>query len=97
MWLIKSGTTIRVYAPFGKPGAENGVDGNYDHQPWKPYITAQDKMYDKHEVWDMVAVRNGRQDVPAWAKRNIEFHGFVVIKRDGKYAMCPRNDIVYLD
>ena len=45
----------------------------------------------------MVAVLNDHGDVPPWAERNITEHGYVVIKRAGKYAMVRPANIQYLD
>lgn len=97
MWLIKAGTTISVYAPFGKLGGPSSADGFIDTQPWKPYTTREDKIYDKHEVWDRVAVANDRDDVPQWARKNIVEFGYVVIHRNGQYAQCRPEQIQYLD
>lgn len=105
MWLVKAGTTIRVCAPFGRVGGASttlSTDGKTsftDTAPWKPYITKEDKLYDTEQVWDAVAVMNEREDVPFWAKHNIELSNYtdVVIQCQGKYALVKRADIVYLD
>lgn len=101
MWLVKAGTQMQVFAPFGKPGGSTQVkqgDVLYiDNAPWRGYISTEDKVYDSHEVWDIVAVENGRSDVPGWAQRNIRNLGVVVLCRDGKYAMVKQNLAQYLD
>lgn len=97
MFLVKAGTVIQIHAPFGKFGHTNGAGGYFDTAPWKPYTTKKDKLYDKHEVWDAVAVYNEREDVPEWARRNIVEHGKTVIRHRGHYALVPRNSIQFLD
>ena len=103
MWEIKAGTAILVCAPFGKVGGKATVVSNgfeyTDTQPWKPYTTKEDKIYDKEDVWDIVAVMNNREDVPMWAKHNIELSNSteVIVRCNGKYARVNRNDITYLD
>ena len=62
----------------------------------KPYTTREDKTYDKHEVWDAIAVYNRREDVPAWAARNITEHGKVILTVAGKFAMVRPQDIEFL-
>lgn len=76
MWKIKAGSQIKVFAPFGRVGGkstviENGVQLT-DTLPWKAYTTKEDRLYDKEQVWDRVAVHNQRSDVPAWVKHNLE-------------------------
>ena len=89
MFLIKAGTVIQVEIPKSPQF--------FSWAGWKPYTTKEDKIYDKGEVWDMVAVMNEREDIPAWALRNITAHGKTIIKRGGKYAMVNPKDITYLD
>lgn len=89
MFLIKAGTVIQIETPKSQ--------NYFNTVGWIPYTTKEDKLYDKEEVWDAVAVHNGRDDVPDWAVRNIKEHGNVVIKRAGKYAMCKPAQIEYLD
>ena len=89
MFLVKAGAVIQIEIPKSKT--------HFSWVNWKPYTTKEDKLYDKEEVWDRVAVHNGRDDVPAWAERNITEHGYNVIKRAGKYAMVRPADIQYLD
>lgn len=101
MFLIKANTTIQIYAPFGKFGAKNPSVGEghiwCDTAPWKPYVTKEDKLYDKHEVWDAIAVFNEREDVPEWARRNIVEHGKTVVRKGKHYALVNPGDIKYLD
>jgi hypothetical protein len=89
MFLVKAGTVIQVEVPKSIR--------NFCWDGWRPYTTKEDKIYDKAEVWDAVAVHNGREDVPEWARRNITEHGNVVIKRAGKFAMCKPAQIEFLD
>ena len=89
MFLVKAGTVIQIEVPAS--------EFFWHSTGWRPYTTKEDKLYDKEEVWDMVAVLNDRGDVPPWAERNITEHGYVVIKRDGKYAMVRPANIQYLD
>lgn len=89
MFLVKAGTTIMVQAPKSMT--------HFNWGGWITYVTKEDKLYDKHEVWDAVAVHNGREDVPDWAVRNIVEHGKTVLMRDGKYAMANRNQVEFLD
>ena len=88
MFLVKAGTVIQIEAPKSV---------NYFYTVgWVPYTTKEDKIYDKEEVWDMVGVMNDRDDIPQWARHNIEEHGNVVIYRAGKYAMCKPYQIKYI-
>jgi hypothetical protein len=89
MFLVKAGTVIQIEV--------SKELRSFNWGGWKPYMTKEDKIYDKDEVWDMVAVANERDDVPDWARRNITEHGYTVIKRAGKYAMVPAVKIEYLD
>jgi hypothetical protein len=89
MFLVKANTVIQVQAP--KSAAHFFWHG------WMPYTTKEDKLYDKHEVWDAVAVANDREDVPEWARRNIVEHKKVVLARNGKYALVNLKDIQFLD
>lgn len=109
MWLVKAGTKMEVFAPFGRIGAANSQSYAeasqtiyMDHGPWKAYTSKEDKIYEKEEVWDYVAVMNGRTDIPMWAKHNIKEFRKVVIKvknSKGKdcYAMLRPEQIQYLD
>ena len=89
MFLIKAGTVIQIEAP--KSATYFNTVG------WVPYTTKKDKIYGKEEVWDIVAIHNDGWDTPAWIVRNVTEHGYVVIKRAGKYAMCKPSQIEYLD
>jgi hypothetical protein len=90
MFLVKAGTVIQVEIPKSERGHFNWVG-------WRPYTTKEDKIYDKHEVWDAVSVHNDGWEIPAWIVRNVTEHGNVVIKRAGKYAMCKPAQIEFLD
>lgn len=100
MFKVNAGTTIQVYAPFGKAGEPRTVTKGgttyIDHAPWKPYVTKEDKIYEKEEVLDAVTMFYRPDDVPLWAQRNIQL-GNVVITRDGAFAMCKPTQITYLD
>ena len=89
MFLVKAGTVIQIEAPKSQIF--------WHTSGWVPYTTKEDKLYDSEEVWDAVGVHNGRDDIPYWAERNITEHGYVVIKRAGKYAMVGPGKIEYLD
>ena len=111
MWKIKAGTTIQVFMPFGKVGKDWKDCQHYNPQtqthyhdtaPWKGYVTKEDKIYDKCNVWDAVAVMNNRDDVPEWAKRTVmEKHKYVIWETNSKgqivYAHVNPRDIEYLD
>lgn len=90
MFLVPANTTIQVPTPRGERGW-------FYWSGWRPYVTREDKIYEKEEVWDIVAVQNGREGIPAWARHNILNYNRVVITREGKYAMVNRLDIQYLD
>lgn len=98
MFLVKANTNIQIYAPLGDPApaGKNGDRGWFDWNPWKPYTTKEDKLYDKHEVLDLIAVYNDRE-MPEWARRNIMEHGKTVLVRNGKYALVNPKDIEFLD
>ena len=89
MFLVKAGTVIQIEAPKSMT--------HFNWGGWIAYTTKEDKLYDKEEVWDVIAVMQDRGDVPPWAERNILEHGKTVLKRAGKYAMVPAKQIEYLD
>ena len=89
MFLVKAGTVIQIKAPESM--------NYFNWVRWIPYTTKEDKIYDKEEVWDAVAVYNDREDIPDWARFNIVEFGYTVIKRAGKYAMVPAGSIEFLD
>ena len=91
MFLVKRGTIIQIEKP--KVESSHFFDWSF----WKPYETTADRLYDKSDVWDAVAVANGRDDVPHWARRNIMEHGYTVIRCKGKYAMVPHRHVEFLD
>ena len=95
MFLVKKGTQIKVFAPFGKISSKFDYAG--DPFPWKPYVTKEDKLYDKEEVWDLIGAINGRDDIPQWALDNITHFGKTVVVREGKFAQVNPKDIEYLD
>lgn len=90
MFLVKAGTVILVYKPI------TGLEA-FDWAPWKPYTTKEDRVYDKEAVWDAVAVANERDDIPAWAVRNVKEFGKTVIQCNGKFALVKASDVAYLD
>lgn len=89
MFLVKAGTFIRVEVPKSIR--------NICWEKWMDYQTKEDKIYDKHEVWDAIDVHNGRKDIPEWARHNILQFNRVVLRRAGKYAMVNAKDIEFLD
>jgi hypothetical protein len=89
MFLVPAGTVIQVEVPQRSRW--------FYWTGWRPYTTREDRLYDKHEVWDAVAVANDREDVPLWARRNIVEHRKVVIQRAGRYALVNPQDIQFLD
>jgi len=93
MFLVKAETVIQVEIPESvrSESVHSYCNG------WRPYTTKEDKIYDKHEVWDAISVYNGDLDIPAWAVHNITQFKKVVIKRDGKYAMVNSKDIAFID
>lgn len=86
MFLVKANTVIQV------PVATSSLS----LVRWRPYTTSEDKLYDKEQVWDAVAVHNGR-DIPAWAVQNITEHGNVVLRIGTKFAMCKPSQLESLD
>lgn len=90
MFLVKAGTVIQIQAP-------KSPHYFYWGSSWMPYTTKEDKVYDKEEVWDQIAVYNRRDDVPDWARRNITEFNKVVLVRNGKYALINQKDIEFLD
>lgn len=89
MFLVKAGTVIQVQAPKSNT--------NFYWSGWMPYTTKEDKIYDKEEVWDAVAVHNDREDVPEWARRNITEFNKIILNRKGKYAMINPKDVQFFD
>lgn len=88
MFLIPANTVIQIEAKKSL--------NHWNTVGWVPYTTKEDKLYDKEEVWDSVAVHNGRE-MPFWALHNITEHNKVVVSRAGKFAMVKPGDIQYLD
>ena len=88
MFLVKAGTVIQIQAPK--------TANHWNTVGWIPYTTKEDRLYDTDDVWDAVAVHNGRDDIPMWAIRNITEHGNTVIRRAGKYAMVRPNAMEYI-
>ena len=88
MFLVKAGTVIQIEAPKSKT--------HHYWSGWIPYTTKEDRLYDKEDVWDAVAMHNGR-DIPDWAVRNITEHHKVIIQAAGKHALVNPKDITYLD
>tara|TARA_Y100000034_G_C6902563_1_gene417794 strand:- start:2412 stop:2735 length:324 start_codon:yes stop_codon:yes gene_type:complete len=83
MLMVPAHTAVKVYMPFGDVNRTSSVSSNgkyeyVDTVPWKGYVTKEDRFYEKGEVWDNVAVRNGRE-VPEWAAWNIREHGVTVV------------------
>lgn len=89
MFLVRAGAVIQIEVPRSKRGYHDWIG-------WQPYTTKEDKLYEKEEVWDLMALENGRS-IPMWAERNIREHGKIVIQRAGKFAMVNPRDIQYLD
>lgn len=87
MFRVKANTSIQVPVP---PSVKW-----YRWGSWMPHTTKEDRFYDKHEVFDAVALQNGRE-MPLWIAHNIR-QGYVVLERDGKYAMLRPNQIKFLD
>ena len=88
MFLIKAGTVIQVQVPKDRQW--------YHTSGWMAYTTKEDKIYEKEEVFDLIALKNGRQ-MPTWIVHNIEHFNRIVIQRDGKFAMVFPSQIEYLD
>jgi hypothetical protein len=89
MFLVKAGTVIQVTAPKSLT--------HFNWGSWIPYTTKQDRIYDKEDVWDVVAVMQDRGDIPPWAVHNILELGKVIIRAQGKHALVNPSDIQYLD
>lgn len=87
MFLVKAGTVIQVEAPKSK--------SHHYWNGWIPYTTKEDRLYDKEDVWDIIAAQV--RGIPEWAVRNITEHHKVVIQAAGKYALVNPKDITYLD
>ena len=89
MFIVPAGTVIQVQVPKSQQ--------YYYWSGWRPYTTPVVKLYDKEDVWDIVAVHNGRADIPEWARRNIVEFNKIVIRAKGKFALINPKDIHYLD
>ena len=89
MFLVSAGTTIQIQVP---PSIRH-----FCWSGWRPYQTREDKIYDKHEVWDLISVHNAQMDIPEWARRNIVEHGYTVLKREGKYALVRPERVKFID
>lgn len=105
MFKLSAGTQIQVFAPFGEAGAilsahTQGDISYVDTAPWKPYTTKEDKLYDKEQVWDAVALHNPHRNIPTWARFNIE-KGYSILKevKNSKvfFALVNPLDLQYLN
>ena len=95
MYLVKANTVVQVQVPKSQTGW-------YDWRGWMPHETKEDQLYDSHEFWDAVAVQNGREGIPDWARRNIlEFNKVVLFRRNKhgvvKYALVGASQVEYVD
>ncbi len=88
MFLVPANTVIQVQAPKSLH--------HFNWGGWIPYTTPADRLYEKEDVWDPVALHY-RIDVPQWIARNVLEHNRVVIHCKGKYALVAPKDIRYLD
>ena len=89
MFRVKAGTLIEINA-LKTP--------DWDWGPkWIPYVTTETKLYDTHEVINLVSVYNNNEDVKPWMRRNVLEHNKVVLMRDGRFALVKRTDIEFLD
>lgn len=89
MFLIPAGTVILVQPPESRT--------HFRWVNWMPYTTREDRYYDKHQVWDWVAVHNDRDDIPSWALRNITEHNRSVVQCKGKFALVNPRDLIFVD
>lgn len=89
MFLVKADTTISVQRP--------AKDGWFYTTSWMPYQTKEDKIYDKHEVFDLIRVTNEYETIPDWIRINVLEYGMIVLSRDGKYALVSPWNVTYLD
>lgn len=78
MYKLNAGTAIKVYAPLNVvSGPNNVVEGDtvyHDWNTWKDYVAKKDTVLDKHQVYDIVALVNGREDTldwPFWITQNV--------------------------
>lgn len=85
MFLVRANTTIQVPVP----------QDSRSWNRWLPYTTKEDRLYDKHEVFDRTSLLNGRE-MPEWIRQNIQL-GYVIIERNGRYAQLKPADIEFLD
>jgi hypothetical protein len=104
MFLLPKDADITVYAPFGKIGASNSGGRWHDTKPWIHKKTTKEVILEKHQVWDIVAVLNKREDVPGWAAENIRNsrnpnETFVFwFQKDGRKIYCMvEGALKYLD
>lgn len=99
MFELKAGTVIQIYAPFNVPNGANGKTENgmyfFDHAPWKAHTAKNTTLYDKEDVYDAVALHNGRE-MPMWIERNVRL-GKTVLRNGKYYAMVNPRDLAYLD
>ncbi len=99
MFELKAGTQIQVFAPFGKVNSKSTVVENgiayTDNYPWKPMLAKQTTLHEKEDVFDAVALHNGRE-MPMWVARNIEL-GKTVIRSGSYWAMVEPKALLYID
>lgn len=110
MFRLPAATPILVYAPFGtvsstaKPAPAHAVEGStwfYDTAPWRSFATKADRIYDKHEVFDFVALHNRPETVPLWMHNMIRAGEAIIQRNNGKshsvFARVRREFLEYLD
>ena len=110
MFLLPAKTPILIYAPFGTvsksrtPAPAHAIEGNtwfHDTVPWRGFITKADRLYDKHEIFDFVALHNHPDTVETWM-HNLITRGEAIIHRynaggHGVFGRVRREFLQYLD
>lgn len=110
MFLLPKATPILVYAPFGtvstskKPAPAYSIEGSacfYDTAPWRGFTTHADRIYDKEEVFDFVALHNRPETVPLWMHNMIRAGEAIIQRANSKqhavFARVKREFLQYLD
>ena len=104
MWLVKAGTKILIYAPHDKINGKRTIytDGVsvFDHNPYKPYTTTEDRYYHTVQIRTPSQIAIGKLDIPEYAYSNVILDNkFIVMTRNRKgarcYALVNTEDIVF--
>jgi hypothetical protein len=106
MWEVREGATILIYAPHNKLNGKRTIytssGSEFDHNPYKPYVTTEARQYHTVQVRTPSQVACGKSDIPEFAFHHvIQDDKFVIMTRNHKgkrcYALVNSEDISFVD